>query len=266
VAEKKSSYRSIFSSLADKDLLLPYLKAAIRSASWPESYTITVDSSPYYGTGDGYFHPSTHAVSTAFNNADARYLYYRFHPEHRDHLVFDERDTQAEMTMAMGSALHAVIQTQFQMAGILRPENVEVDYLIKEHHVRGRIDMIVDHPAEGPLVTEFKTINSRSFDSQHTIKPEWDAQLSLALHATGYPYGVLLALESGYPYRFREYRVPRNDELLSSIFARFDHVRESIALNRPPDPCCALGSPQMTKCPARTQCWLSPDPAQRPGH
>ena len=139
-----------------------------------------------------------HAVSTTFNNAEARYL-YRF-PEHRDHLIFDERDVQAEMTMAMGSALHAVVQTQFQMAGILRPEkNVEVDYLIEEHHVRGRIDMIVDHPIGGPLIVELKTINSRSFDSQTKPKPEWEAQLSLALHAYGHPYGVLLALESGWP-------------------------------------------------------------------
>lgn len=233
------------------------------NGNWPNNYTITVDSSPYYGvdeiTGepDGYFHPSTHAVTTNYNQAGARYLYYLFHPDHRDNLIFDPRDIQSEMTLAMGSALHAVVQTQFQQCGILRPENVEVDYTIPEHHVRGRIDMIVDHPSEGTLVTEIKTINSRAFDFQTEVKPEWDAQLSMALHATGHDFGVLLVLESGHPYRMKEFRVQRNDQLLKMIFDRFDQVRVALEANTPPEHCCAPESATMKSCAARFECWLS---------
>jgi len=70
----------VLSSLADRELLLPYFRNALLSKQWPDSYQVSIDSSPYYGAGDGYFHPSTHGL------LGARELYYRFHPDHRDHL------------------------------------------------------------------------------------------------------------------------------------------------------------------------------------
>jgi PD-(D/E)XK nuclease superfamily len=252
-----SVYRDVFRSLADRELLLPYLRHAVLSQNWPDEYTVKVDSSPYYGHGDGYFHPSTHAVTTNFNLAGARYLYYLFHPEYQDKLVFAQRDVQDEMTLAMGSALHAVVQTQFVQSGLLVPEDIEVEYVNEDHHVRGRIDFIINHPIGDRVVTEFKTLNSRAFPFQKQIKTEWDAQLSLALDWAGQPYGVLLVLESGHPYRMKEFKVPRNDALLSEIYSRFDLVRESLALDTPPPHCCALGSKEMDRCPARYVCWLA---------
>lgn len=586
-----SPYGSILSSLADKDLLLPYFRNAMLAQQWPDSYQVTIDSSPYYGHGDGMFHPSTHALM------GARELYYRFHPDHRDKLIHEPRSVQSEMTLAMGSALHGIVQTQFQMAGLIKgPEHIEVEYTIEEHHARGRVDFLVHHPdgcvypvelkslacstpiltpkgwttmgalrdgdevyapdgqptkvlkahpinlnrpcyevtfrdgqkivtdAEhlwtvsdrsggrvrervmttkeiadanwygtyrfrvpvteplqlpeqnlpidpwllgmwlgdgdstmpsitvdkadldyvwsrlnrlglshkmhhysgrtpkvyvhgqrglfaalgllnhprtgntgtkhipeqyllaseaqrrellaglmdsdgtvgdhqavicmtneplmrqvlqlvrslgyratwnesrakldgkdcGPLywvkfstswgpspfvmprkkrkwddkpkddrrvrtnaivsVTEVETVpvrcitvahesalyvagpgfvpthntqNSRSFDLQTQIKETWDAQLSMGLYGTGYSTGILLVLESGYPYRMKEYRVDRNDRLLSDIFAKFDYVRECIATNTPPEHCCSLNSVAMQACPARYSCWLA---------
>jgi len=244
------AYGDVFRSLAQRELLLPYFKNAVLSQEWPDNYIVHVDSSPYYGLGDGYFHPSTHSL------LGARQLYYLFHPDYQDRLVPEERDVQDEMTLAMGSALHAVVQTQFVQSGLLEPEDIEVEYINKNHHVRGRIDFIIHHPIGDRVVTEFKTRNSRAFTFQKQILPEWDAQLSLALDQIGETYGVLLMLESGYPYRMREFKVPRNDELLSEIYRKFDFVRESIALNRPPPHCCSMGSAEMKKCPARYCCWL----------
>lgn len=245
-----SPYGSILRSLADKDLLLPYFRNAMLAQKWPDNYQVTIDSGPYYGHGDGYFHPSTHGLM------GARELYYRFHPDHRDKLIHEQRSVQSEMTLAMGSALHGVVQTQFQMAGLIQgPEHCEVEYVIDEHHVRGRVDFIADHPTEGRIPVELKTQNSRGFDMQTQIKETWDAQLSMGLHGTGYATGILLVLESGYPYRMKEFRVNRNDELLSQIFAKFDYVRECIALDTPPEHCCSLGSVQMQACPARFECW-----------
>lgn len=246
-----SPYTSVLSSLADKDILLPYFRNAMLSKQWPDNYTVTIDSSPYYGKGDGMFHPSTHALMPA------RELYYRFHPDHQENLLLEQRNVQSEMTLAMGSALHGIVQTQFQMAGLIKSEeDVEVEYTIEEHHARGRVDFIVEHPAEGRVPVELKTQNSRGFDLQKEIKPTWDAQLSMGLHGTGYAYGILLVLESGYPYRMKEYRVNRNDKLLSEIFAKFDYVRECIALNTPPEYCCPLDSITMKACPARYECWM----------
>lgn len=235
----------------DKELLLPYFRNALLSKQWPDSYQVKIDSSPYYGTGDGYFHPSTHGL------LGARELYYRFHPDHQQHLVHEVRDIRAEMTLAMGSALHGIVQAQFQMAGLITDEkDVEVEYIIAEHHVRGRVDFLVHHPDGQTYPVELKTQNSRGFELQNEIKPIWDAQLSMGLHGTGYPTGVLLVLESGYPYRMKEFRVNRNDKLLSDIFTKFDYVRECIANNTPPEHCCPLDSIQMKSCPARFECWL----------
>ena len=247
-----SPYGSILSSLAEKELLLPYFRNAILSDKWPDSYQVTIDSSPYYGTGDGYFHPSTHGLM------GARELYYRFHPEHRDKLVFEPHSVQTEMTFAMGSALHGIVQTQFKMANLIREDaDIEIDYKIPEHHIRGRADFKVHHPDGNVYVVELKTQNSRAFALQTQIKETWDLQLSLALHGLGYPTGVLLVLESGYPYRMKEYRVDRNDALLSQVFDKFDYVRECIANNTPPEHCCAPGSITMKACPARYSCWLA---------
>lgn len=221
------------------------------SDDWPDSYDIRIDSSSYYGHGDGFFHPSTHGLM------DARQLYYHFHPATRDNMIPEERTITQEMTLAMGSALHGVVQTQFQMAGLIRgPEECEVEYIIDQHHVRGRVDFIVHHPDGKVYPVELKTQNSRAFAFQKEIKPVWDAQLSMGLHGTGHAEGILLVLESGYPYQMREYRVPRNDQLLSSIFQKFDYVRECIALNTPPEYCCSLGSKEMDACAARYSCWL----------
>lgn len=247
-----SPYGSILSSLADKELLLPYFRNALLSQQWPTSYQVTIDSGPYYGHGDGYFHPSTHGLM------GARELYYRFHPDYRDRLDYEQRSIQSEMTLSMGSALHGILQTQFQMAGLLRgPQDCEVEYVIKEHHVRGRADFVIRHPDGNTYVGEIKTQNSRSFALQDEIKPEWDAQISMALHGLGYPTAVLLVLESGFPYRMKEFRVDRNDVLLSQIFAKFAHVRDCIATSTPPEHCCSLDSVQMKACPARFSCWLA---------
>lgn len=247
------TYDAILRSLANREVIIPYLENAILSQEWPESYTITIDSGPYYGAGDGYFHPSTHPLM------GERQLYYLFHPDHQDDVMRERPSMKRELTLAMGSALHGILQAQFMMTGLVKPENVEVEYVNRDHHVRGRIDFIVDHPDGRIIPVEMKTMTNFKFSKQAEIKPEWDAQLSLALDACGQDTGILLLLESGFPYGIKEFIVPRNDVLLSEIYAKFARVREAIALNRPPLHCCAKDSPQMTSCPARFACWLKDD-------
>lgn len=259
-----TAYKSIFQRLARREMLLPYFEHAMLSDNWPSSYTITVDSSPYYGAGDGFFHPSSHAVSSRYVQAGARYLWYLFNPRYKGRLVFERRSVQAEMTLAMGSAIHSVVQTQFMQAGLLRPENVEYEYVNVEHHVRGRIDFIVDHPSGRRLPVELKTQNANAFNRQDAPKPEWEAQLSLGLDNCGEDLGVLMVVEAGWPYRMKEFPVSRNDSLLTQIYTKFDQVREALDLGVPPRPCCSLGSDEMKACPARFVCWLSNDPSEQP--
>lgn len=244
-------YENILKGLQKKEIVLPWIENAFMSDKWPDKYNIEIDSSPYYGKGDGYFHPSTHPLMSP------RQLYYLFHPEHRKKMVVERRNLQSHMTLAMGSALHATVQTQLIMSGLATAADMEVEYVIHDHHVRGRIDaMLRNHPDGNTYALEFKTQNGFGFDKQEDPKPEWDIQLSLGEYSQGITKGVILVMESGFPYRFKEYAHTRNDNKLDEVFDKFDSVRRAIAANKPPAHCCAYKSPEMSSCFARHACWL----------
>jgi hypothetical protein len=109
---------------------------------------------------------------------------------------------------------------------------------------------------EGFIPTH-NTMNHYKFDKQTEIKPSWDAQLSIGLDNFGADFGILLLVETGYPFHMREFRVPRNDQLLSEIYRKFDYVRECIELNTPPKHCCPYDSLTMKACQARVVCYLA---------
>lgn len=244
-------YENILRSLQNKQLILPFLENQIMADKWPDSYTVEVDSSPYYGLGDGMFHPSSHPLM------GARQLYYLFHPDHRANMVPEPNTLQRQMTLAMGSSLHAVLQAQMKMIGRVTDADIEVEYVIGEHNVRGRIDWIFQHPSEGPVIVEMKTRTGYKFDKTTIADmPSWNAQMSLAEYSQGHTRGVLLMAESAWPYRLRELSHTRDDKLLEEIFYKFDYVRECIAANEPPAYCCAYDSPEMSSCQARYECWL----------
>ena len=252
---------NIFQRLGNREVIVPLLEDAITSGKWPDSYSVTIDSAPYYGltdvdgvggkggSGDGYFHPSTHPFW------GERRLFLSFHPDYQEEKVPEKRTLTGELTLSMGSALHGIVQAQFEMAGVLRPENIEYEYINEEHHCRGRIDFILDLPGGGEMVTELKTMNSYSFRNLEEIKPSWDAQLSMALDNSGHDSGILLVMEAGWPYTMREFKVPRNDELLSRTYEKFDRVRDALEDDVLPAPCCAPESPEMKECPFRYFCW-----------
>jgi hypothetical protein len=252
---------SILDRLQRDEIILPYFEASMLRDDWPDKYSIEIDSSPYYGltdedgvshdsgAGDGYFHPSTHALMKE------RELYNRFHPELSKLVPAERRNMTSLMTLAMGSAIHAVVQTQFVMAGLMKPEKAEYEFLNKSRGIRGRLDMVVDHPRYGLLPVEVKTQNHYNFANQYEIKPVWDAQLSVGMTETGFSLGVLLLIEAGWPYRMREFAVRRNDVLVSEIYGKWERVREALALDIPPRCACPLGSAAAKKCVSNVACW-----------
>lgn len=123
------------------------------SDKWPLHYDVRIDSSPYYGAGDGYFHPSTHPMMGELQ------LYKTFHPATRDKLVPEPNSLQRQMAFAMGSALHGVLQTQMKMCKLITDEDIEVEYVNHEHHVRGRIDWMANHPNGQRMVVEMKALD-----------------------------------------------------------------------------------------------------------
>lgn len=243
----KSNFASLLASLGNRNLVLPHLENSIVGENWPDHYDVRVDSGPYYGAGDGYFHPSTHPMLSE------RQLYYMFHPDCRDLVVRERPSLQREMTLAMGSALHAVLQTQMKMCGLVSSdEDIEVEYTNDDHHVRGRIDWVVSHPDGNRYPVEMKSRNSGKYPLQTEPMESWKAQVNLALDSQDADLGVLIMVESGYPYRMREFHIRRDRELLDRIYGKFDRVRAAISANEPPRDCCGIAA---TDCPCHHLCW-----------
>lgn len=251
------AFTNILKRLADKQIIVPILENQMRAEKWPDRMPFEVDTSPYYGTGDGYFHPSTHALLTA------RQLYYEFHPDSAHLMEEEPYSFQKVMATTVGSAVHAVIQTQMKMTGLVGDDDIEVEYINEAHHVRGRADMVVHHPTEGPVLCEIKTRTSYKFGK--TVAEDmdsWRAQVSLACdnlsdrYGTDFTYGIVIMAEVGWPFRVEEQRVARDDALLEQIYSKFDYVRRAVANNEPPPVCCPYDSPTMRGCHARYACWL----------
>jgi hypothetical protein len=271
-----TGFDSVLNRLAARDLILPYLESAMLADNWPKSYTIEVDSSEYYGRGDGYFHPSTHPLM------GERELYYRFHPDTADQMAWERPSVQREMTLAVRSAMHGVVGTQFTMAELCKdviyppapgflhlprdpakgPDSIEYEYINEEHKVRGRIDWVVELPNGQLIPVEMKGRTHFKYSKETDALPPWKAQLNLGMDALGLDLGVVLMQQDGYPYHMREFPVKRDRLLLNEIYAKFDRTRDAIARNEPPRFCCAEGSTEMKSCAARFVCWLKDAPVR----
>ena len=246
-------FDNILKRLSGQEIVLPILENRMRAAVQNGA---DLHGSVWAGRDDGYFHASTHAL------LDERVLYYLFHPRTKKWLVEEDFNLPLEMASAVGTSLHQVTQKHLLETGLVRPENIEKPFAIEDHHVRGVIDTIVDHPTRGPIIVEIKSRTHFKFSKTTEPLPKWEAQLSIQLDSQGMEQGIVLMVESGYPFRMKELQVARNDKLLSEIYSKFDRVRAAIATDRAPVPCCAPNSTTVSGCPARFACWLTPDGPQ----
>jgi hypothetical protein len=253
--------QSILGSLHRGDLITPYLEAAVEGDLWPDQYTIEVDSSPYYGltdlsgenimlgSGDGYFHPSTHPLMSA------RELYFHFHPDHVNDKPPRKRFNFAgAMAVAAGTAMHSIIQTKLDMIDMLKEP--EWEYVDDDHMVRGRIDGVFIHPEEGEYVFEYKTQSSRGFGREQEPKWGWVNQTNIGMHYKGLDRAVVLVQELGYPFSTKEFHIEKDQDLLDGIFGKFDYVRECIQRDTPPPCDHHHGSSDRTNCPFSGVCDL----------
>ena len=240
---------SLMKRLASREILVPHIEQSMLADSWPQSYTVEVDTSPYYGqmtpegerleigSGDGRFHPSSHSL------ACQRDLYIAFHPQLQYLRPSMRKDLSFYMTVNFGQAIHSLLQTQLEMSGLLVPGSVEWEYDCAKHNLRGRIDGVIETPTAGPTVLDIKTINSRGFSflQSHTPKPEWDAQVNLGMDHYGVDRGLILAVEAGYPWGLKEVTIKKNPELLDSIYGKWEKVTEAIKRDTPLDCLCQKG-------------------------
>lgn len=246
--------------IVDDEIVIPHLERALFSDQWPESYNIKVDlgrHTPPPSGEIGWFYPSTHCLM------DQRRLYYEIHPDYRELLPKEKFPMSAIMSMTMGTAAHAIVQTQLQMAGkIASEDDIEVRFRNEERRCRGRLDWILTRSDGTRIPIEMKTQNSRAFSLTKEILPYWECQLQVTMDGLGYNEGVLFVVEMGYPWQMREFRVRRDEKLLDVIYTKWATVLEHVKANIPPQHCCSRGSEEMDKCRAKSVCWLAEDPVR----
>lgn len=245
----------LFRKLADEEIVIPHLERALFSDTWPEFYNIKVDTAEHRSPPLGepkWFYPSAHCMM------DMRRLYYEIHPDFWPILPKEKLPMSAIMSMTMGSAAHAIAQTQLQMAGkIVSDDDIEVKFVNDGRRCRGRLDWIFTRSDGTRFPVEMKTQNARSFGQTKEILPSWECQLQVTMDGLGYDEGVLFVVEMGYPWQMREFRVRRDEELLNTIYEKWAVVLEHVRANTPPKHCCARGSSEMDKCRAKSVCWLA---------
>lgn len=245
---------SLFKGMADGEIVIPHLERALFSDTWPESYDIKVDLGRHHPPPPGeigWFYPSSHCLM------DQRRLYYEIHPAYRP-LPKDKFTMSSIMSMTMGTAAHSIVQTQLQMAGkIVAEEDIEVRFRNEERRCRGRLDFLLTRANGTKMPVEMKTQNARAFGFTKEILPSWECQLQVTMDGLGYDEGVLFAVEMGYPWQMREFRVQRDEKLLNVIYEKWATVLEHVIADTPPKHCCESGSSEMDKCRAKSVCWLA---------
>ncbi|HEY6021181.1 MAG TPA: hypothetical protein VIY48_15130 [Candidatus Paceibacterota bacterium] len=245
----------LFRDLADGHVVIPALERALFSNEWPDSYNIKVDlgrHTPPPPGEIGWFYPSSHCLM------DKRRLYYEIHPEHRLVLPEEKFPLSSIMSMTMGIAYHAIVQTQLQMAGrIVSEEDIEVRFRNEERRCRGRLDFLFTRSDGTKIPVELKTQNSRAFVRYQDMLPYWECQLQVTMDGLGYEEGIIFVVEMGQPWQMKEFRVRRDEELLNTIYEKWATVLEHVKANTPPRHCCEKGSSEMDKCRAKSVCWLA---------
>lgn len=243
--------QSLLNRVQDRDLITPYLDFSMSRDNWPEKYSIEVDSSPWDGDGDPYFHPSSHAI------ADERFLYYQMLGKY----AREPKTLNSAMTLSVGTAMHAVVGTQLIMSGLCTEDDLEVPVIDDANTYRGHLDALIHHPNGKTYVCDIKTMYSGKYRRIMKVQPEWDAQVNLymaALEKMGIEVadeGIVLAIEIGWPYDVKEFRISRDDDMLQSVFDKWGSVRDAVAEKKPPaEKCCLYDSTKMNNCPARDFC------------
>jgi hypothetical protein len=239
----KSKYGDLFKSILNEELIAHKIIKLIEDGKIPRS--VEVRNDPHDSLADDYFHPSSHCAP------GERQLFFRLHPEHRKHLEYKKRTSTDFLTPYMGTMVHAVIQQMLVEQGLCKPEDIEVPLVDEENHWRGHMDLIYKG-----IPVDIKTMNPVSFDRTKEPPEHYKQQLNCYMDKyPDAPYGVLLMIQMGYPFKIKELRVDRDPVMMENLYQKWANVREAIALNEVPRSfCCPLSGTTFERCGARAFC------------
>lgn len=237
--------------LGSRQVIVPHLESSLMSENWPDSYTVEIDSSPYYGTGDGYFHPSSHCLPSAY------YLWHQLNPDAPSLPEQWPKTVEGQLSLAMGTALHAITETQMIMCGLVKDKSrCEVEFVSERHHGRGHMDFVIDeHPNGKTYPVEFKTQNSRAFYDETRPKRSWVYQLNCYMDWGHFQQGVVLVATNGAPFSYKEFAIEPQKGLLTPVYQKWEYVYQCLKEDREPEKCCEQAGLESHQCPRGEVCW-----------
>jgi hypothetical protein len=235
-------------SMGKKEVLVPYIEEAlIKDNSFMEEYVIKVQNKERIF--DGMFHPSSDTELGDYQ------LYYKFHPKYHDLLETERPSPESKLTMQIGSALHAVVQSVLVKLGFCTLDDVEVKFINKERMISGTVDILkLTLPNGDEYLVDIK---STSREPQE----RYNYAMQLRLYNDNCPGSpdkmILLYIQKASPHKFYEIVVEKDDKLLDELYDRWDRVKVAIRtgdtkhLKR----CCGDRSEKrFMTCPAKHIC------------
>lgn len=236
------------SSLQKKEKLIPYIEEAlIKKGTFPEEYPIKVMNKERIF--DGMFHPSSDTELGEYQ------LYYKFHPNFHDLLETESITPTSKLTMQIGSALHAVLQSVLSQLGFCTLDDVEVKFINKDKMISGTVDILkLTLPNGDEYLVDIKSTSRKPTE-------RYSYEMQLRLYQDNCPGApdkmILLYIEKAYPHNLYEMIVEKDDKLLNELYDRWDRVKVAIRTNDTSQlkRCCGdKTEKRYLSCPAKHIC------------
>jgi hypothetical protein len=234
-------------------VLKPVLHTYLYDAKFPD-FSVHFINHEMTREPDGYFHPSTHPLWT-----ERQLFWYLVRPEMMQEELKDHMGTLA---VTMGTAAHGFVQNCLgpNGAGVLLDAEVYVED--QESGSRGSMDGVLKLPHRDEDVFEFKTSNpmklakieDHDLESYREKWPVYYAQNQEYMRMSGYRNTIVLFMTMSYPFVMKEFIVPYDPPFALGIRDKYLRVRQAVADQQQPMPCCNVKSAQARSCIARAVC------------
>jgi hypothetical protein len=245
------NFRRVVKGAASGEKIIPMLQSYLRDPTFP-SFVVPVHGFEQRPP-DGWFHPSTHPLWT-----ERQLYYYLTEPEHLAREVLDDTST---MAITSGNFWHSFVQNCLYNLGLIKDAEVYVED--KEAGARGSMDGEMEDE-----VFEFKTMNDNKMakiasggpttpkvqESFRALCPPYFAQGQTYMRMSGLRRTRFLIATTGFPFQMRELVIDYDQRFAMEVRDKYLRVRQAVADQRPPDPCCGPRSKESKSCVGRMVC------------
>lgn len=245
------NFKKLLAGVSQGEVVIPILRAALWS---PDFKGFNVDVPGFvHRDPDNWFHPSSHP------RWPARMLYwYLVAP---DKLVGEPFDPLGTMAVTQGHFWHGFTGQVLTQSKYLL--GLEVGAEDRKTGARGKMDGVT----RDEEVFELKTMNDRRLDriekgapddpavvaSFKKICPDYYYQGQEYMRLSGLQRWRGLIMSLSYPFPMREIVLDPDREVQHEIKEKYLMVRQAVADQRPPEPCCG-GGKEVKSCFARMVC------------